>query len=359
LIRAAILPPDGAARAWEEWLALESPMEIDTEVARLIPLLVWNLEKAGVGGDTIRRLAKGARRSRFIASTITAAALDITRALERHSIQPLLLKGFPLAHLCYPSPELRPMSDVDVLVDRDVAPGACAALEAEGWRSRAPLTPESMKVSHGAELVRNAARCDLHWSLMWEGDTGLDREILDRAMTVSVEGQEFRVPDQGDLLLHVIVHGTRIGEGRLLRWVPDAHFVVMRGEPHVDWERFVEMVVRHRLAWPVRDALVYLREIAETRVPDGVLEAIPSQTTTSIQRRVHVVDLGDAATADAMTYLPTLLSRYRRLARGGPLSRLRWIASAFEQAWGVPGWRLPWEVLRRLSRKVGRVFLGR
>src|SRR4030095_8143160 len=53
--------------------------------------------------------------------------------LARLSIETLVLKGAALCWMIYPSPALRPMSDVDLLVPRQAAPGGQAALRRLGF----------------------------------------------------------------------------------------------------------------------------------------------------------------------------------------------------------------------------------
>ncbi|MGB5706765.1 MAG: nucleotidyltransferase family protein [Arenicellales bacterium] len=61
------------------------------------------------------------------------AMQEIVDVLSRHQIESALLKGAALIHVLYPSPELRPMSDIDVLVHADQAQHAQQCLRDIGY----------------------------------------------------------------------------------------------------------------------------------------------------------------------------------------------------------------------------------
>jgi hypothetical protein len=63
----------------------------------------------------------------------TVALSEMLDAFARQSIESLLLKGAALAWMIYPSPALRPMSDVDILVPRATARPAQETLRRLGY----------------------------------------------------------------------------------------------------------------------------------------------------------------------------------------------------------------------------------
>jgi hypothetical protein len=119
--------PDGARTelaAWAERMAdLLSPSLADHLLApaqsRFGPLL---------GAE---RIAKGQLYSRFLLQR----QLGAVRMLRDAGIRFVCLKGFALAHLLYPRPELRIVGDVDLLLDRAELRKATAALAAAGFKA--------------------------------------------------------------------------------------------------------------------------------------------------------------------------------------------------------------------------------
>jgi hypothetical protein len=99
------------------------------------------------------------RRAR---STALAEILD---ALDRSSIAPLVLKGAALAWMIYPSPDLRPMSDVDLLVPREAAPAAADALAAIGFRRTPASSRPSPSGRHHLPALMRSGPLPLHVEL--------------------------------------------------------------------------------------------------------------------------------------------------------------------------------------------------
>ena len=80
----------------------------------------------------LRALTLRHRRADQIRS---AALIELLTALEKKHIDVLVLKGAALAHIIYPKPELRPMRDLDVLVEPGRAGEAQAILREIGFKA--------------------------------------------------------------------------------------------------------------------------------------------------------------------------------------------------------------------------------
>ena len=84
----------------------------------MAPLVNYHLRKAGVviPQETQRELTALALRHKLINQVRTSTLLELTPKFQQADIPFLVLKGLALAHLLYPSPDLRPMKDMDFLV---------------------------------------------------------------------------------------------------------------------------------------------------------------------------------------------------------------------------------------------------
>ncbi len=78
----------------------------------------------------------------------TAVLTEILREFERLSIEAIVLKGVALAWMIYRAPWLRPMVDVDLLLNRAVAPAAQAALVRLGFQVEQPPHRLPKRVHH-------------------------------------------------------------------------------------------------------------------------------------------------------------------------------------------------------------------
>ena len=70
--------------------------------------------------DAVRQeLAKRAQAATATALVRASESTVVLDALAASGIQPILLKGAPLAHSIYPAPGMRPHADTDLLIRRD------------------------------------------------------------------------------------------------------------------------------------------------------------------------------------------------------------------------------------------------
>jgi Uncharacterised nucleotidyltransferase len=107
----------------------------DAEANQLTPLVHACLNNGRRGPpEAMRQLEAIALRHQAWHRARTAALTEILQAFDRVSIRALALKGAALAWMIYPSPVLRPMNDLDLLVAPSDASAAQAALGRLGFR---------------------------------------------------------------------------------------------------------------------------------------------------------------------------------------------------------------------------------
>jgi Uncharacterised nucleotidyltransferase len=107
----------------------------DAEAYQLTPLVHACLNHGHLGPpEVLRQLEAIALRHRAWHRARTAALTEILQAFDRVSIRALALKGAALAWMIYPSPVLRPMNDLDLLVAPSDASAAQAALVCLGFQ---------------------------------------------------------------------------------------------------------------------------------------------------------------------------------------------------------------------------------
>ncbi len=139
LRRCAVIEPDH--RACTAIRDLVSDLEnwqdlvMCAEKHGLSGLLYSHLQSLGIEiPDTARQQLLSLRvRHRRANQARIKAMREIVKVLSQHQIESALLKGAALIHVLYPSPELRPMSDIDVLVNADQAEHAQQCLRNLGY----------------------------------------------------------------------------------------------------------------------------------------------------------------------------------------------------------------------------------
>jgi hypothetical protein len=144
------------------------------------PLLGWWAERRVLDTDDDARalLAVQLAHGRKRANRLQGALQETSSVLQRAGLSLALLKGTHTAHYCFPEPGVRPMSDLDVLVEAEAVTRAESALRAAGysldeasrvdrpyrstWRPPGALATVRSLLVHHAE---NPLTVDLHTSL--------------------------------------------------------------------------------------------------------------------------------------------------------------------------------------------------
>lgn len=181
---------------------------------------------------------------------------ELLGVLERSGIRAVVLKGAHLAEAYYGSAGLRPMCDLDILVERGDLPRTLERLRAAGF------------FSGGASL-----NLDVHTRLCAciAGPDISTEAVMARARTVNVGGRRAWGLGPEDLLLHLILHLSvqDLFAVTPLRGLCDVRQVVLRERGALDWQQ----VARRAGAWGagngVRLTLMLLDELLGLRVPDA------------------------------------------------------------------------------------------
>ncbi|HEY1372591.1 MAG TPA: nucleotidyltransferase family protein [Candidatus Binatia bacterium] len=316
LLRAALARGDSARAAWTAWKPALHQDDLDLASKRMLPLLYRNLRSQNIADPVIDRLKDIYRSHWYTNQVLLRHMAAVIHGFQAAGMKTLILKGAPLTLLYYCDYGVRPMADIDVLVPAAQALQAVEIMKQSGC-ARADTWPEILHDSyissgHAACFVDRAGRqVDLHWHVMSECcDEEADRSFWSAAVAVDIHGVRTLTLNSSDHLLHVCAHGLRWEPVAPFRWVADA-ITIIRADAALDWERLAAQARALRLAWPMKEALRYLRDEFDAPVPDSVLRAIESAPTAWIDRveyRYKTVDYRKKP----LGYLPVHWFNYRR-----------------------------------------------
>jgi len=260
-----------AADALPSW----EPLPHLAEIHGLAPLVDLHLRAAKITlPDSIQQTLQGHAMQHSHANRIRARALvEILDSFQITGIEPLLLKGVAMAHLVYPRPGLRPMSDIDLLVSKSNADRGQALLAELGFRpvvSAGPPSPHHLPI-----LQRHTEGVGVYVEL----HHNLNRRLLPetsfealrpKARPITVNDIPAHTLNLEDLLAHTYHHmvGAPFQSFRLI-WVADMISLVERFGDEIDWERLPLRVYR---------ALAAINWLTFFRLPrsERVLLTIPS-----------------------------------------------------------------------------------
>ncbi len=151
------------------------------------------------------------------------AILGPLELLDQAGIEVRLLKGAALRHCDYPDEQLRPTTDLDLLVRGDSIDAAVATLVAAGGHlvNPEPAPGFRSRVGKGATVsTRGGPEVDLHRLLTW-GPFGVrlpPEELWRTARPCPVGDTEWLTLGREETLLHLCAHLLVLGDRRAREW---------------------------------------------------------------------------------------------------------------------------------------------
>jgi len=334
--------------------------------------LVPAATRHGVAGLLLQRLRERALEPPDEARSVLERAATLTAAgnlqlrqrlgwllagLAERGIEVLLLKGAALNLTLYERPDLRPSSDLDLLVRPGDAARACETLLAMGCRLGDELLREDFfpRYHYEREFFTDGphpARIDLHVRPF--RPLRLSRLIPDDALwqgaqQVRVGTATAFVPSDEHMLLHLAAHAAFHGCERLI-WLYDLIHLADARASTLDWKLLVRRTREWALMLPVRTALHRAAELFGPAMPDEVLNAL-GRYRACWQDRLSLWHAPRDATSPLGHVLVNLLCTPGLRFRAGYLRAV--LAPGVEHLAGIyPGRHRGWQSVAHLCRVV-------
>jgi hypothetical protein len=184
-------------------------------LAGLTGLLSAAVQDGAVNLDDDRQagVAEDNLRAQMAALRLEQRLLEVSDHLERHSIEHRVLKGSATAHLDYPSPDLRPFLDIDLLIHSRDFDRAVAAIESLGGARRfaEPRAGFAARFAKAVCVVSNdGIEVDLHRSLA-EGPFGLaiaPEELFGTSEAFVLADRKLHALGADERLIHACCHAV-------------------------------------------------------------------------------------------------------------------------------------------------------
>jgi hypothetical protein len=336
LLHAALAPDDLFPSRYAAWRDAVDPQP-SIEAYSLLQLLAPRL-RGRDDGDPLVDLCRRQYRLVWGKTRLLERRHGAILALLDHaSIPCVVLKGPALQPLYYRDPGLRPMGDLDLLIQPARFGEAVTCLLEAGWRSDEFAKPHRFDVRFGRAITLDNEAGDLvdlhahafHRQIAWTAASGL---LWADARPFAIGGIEARTLSPEHHLILQIEHATADRE-RNSRWIPDGMMLIRSGA--IDWARLAEDAAALGLSGLVAEGLRILREFG-AEIPDHALNAgtvadlDPDQAWHAIgsnadRLRFHAVTIRQAAERTGKMRLALLPGYVRFLAarRGLPWKRDR------------------------------------
>jgi hypothetical protein len=222
-------------------------------------LLIESIEQHGIGPLVYSRLTDDSWpiRAAFRDAAIRAAVAESHRledlralltALEERGIRVVIIKGTGLAYDLYPSPELRPRGDTDLLIAESDCDAVRALMRDLGYATQ--LTSGDTLAVRQQSFSRGGHVYDVHWDVCNSPvlrDALPAEEVITRAIGVPGIAANALAPSHVDALLLACIHRVvHHHDNERLIWLYDIHLLreAMTADEHA---RFWRLAAERRV----------------------------------------------------------------------------------------------------------------
>lgn len=275
LLRAALCPDrsvaEESARNWSQAVDLDT---LDFASMQLLPMLTAREDPLPLGDRLTGQVKEVARFTWLRTESYARLAAPTIAALREAGCDPVLMKGAALVYGHGVPARLRPMFDIDVLVDPDRIAAAARVLIEHGYAARdqeglLAAEPRLLALKHGEEFARAGNQSiDLHWAALHTmRRPELAASLRANAVPCSIAGAECRSLGRTDLLSVTIAHASDPWRDLRERWVGDCVLLVRGHEEEIDWELLAARGRDWRLSQQILSAFDYLDDVADVQLP--------------------------------------------------------------------------------------------
>jgi hypothetical protein len=349
LLEVVLGPPDEAQARWQ---ALQ-PLDVTALEAgsfALLPLLYERLHKVAPEEPQLPRLF-GTYRSIWYRNQLFLDRLAVLLPLlrQRAHVQPLLVAGMSALLRWYPRLGLRPVPQVDLIVERETAANAVKVAGYAGWRTaqQTPLLTRLRDESGRLLVIHHGPPLAVLGPLRHDGLPLL----RGRALELPEVDAAPLVLDAGDELLFTCALSARTVALPSCQWLIDIHHLLRSGQLPAA-EEVVDRATHFHLVAQLRATVGYLADFCGPDLTGTLLDRLNAQPTTRRDRLAfRLSGAGGRRTAPAQ-----LLAIHLQATADEPFRRVvTRLPRTLQEFWGV---RNLWEVstlgLRKIVRLVGR-----
>lgn len=313
-LRPGRLPPGGAGVSWQEVTGLACAQGV-------APLFHKAVQNEGISSGIPPGVLAQTKRH-YLATVAMNARLYrelrlVAAAFGERGIRPVALKGAHLAEAVYGDIGLRPMCDLDLLVECKDMPQAEKAMREVGYL---PFLPHDLlwyqQEHFHLPYHKGAVSVELHWNLARPGQrlAGELEGILQRRHPCRLAGCDVDVMAPHDLLAYLCVHAACQHRFlQALRPLCDIAQCLRRLTGEIDWDCLSSLAQRARLGRPIGTCVLLAHRmlrapLCSARYREMERLALPPEQLETIEQYI-------LRGQDANRNLPEAL-RQAALARG-------------------------------------------
>ncbi|MFQ5925149.1 MAG: nucleotidyltransferase family protein [Dehalococcoidia bacterium] len=270
----------------------------NAELWNALPLLFHVLGKDNI---PIPRSLLSLSRIQYIQNYLSTTLLlrelrDVLSSLADGGVEVIVLKGAALSANLYPNLGLRPLRDIDLLIQREELAQLIEILCTLGYERCLPPARDGIENLQGEiPLVKDGEFplvIEPHWTLgpQYPYSGRIKPEGLwHRARRVNLAGVDTLVLCPEDSLLHACLHLLQHAERFWLIPACDIAELIRHYQGSLDWEAFLNRALEFELCLPVQYSLKKAFELFHPPIPSFVFNELSSYEPSRFENRLFAL----------------------------------------------------------------------
>ncbi|NEP19644.1 MAG: nucleotidyltransferase family protein, partial [Leptolyngbya sp. SIO4C1] len=216
LLKAILLNGESGYSAWEQWDASVDFNRLDYHTCCLMPCLYFALRDRSIKSPTLPSI-KGIYRKYWCKNQLQFRQLRIVQQKFQEAGLPLIvIRGVALALRSYRDSGLRPVEQLDLLIQAEHIEPVQKLLQDQAWKSVAnPYNPNSQYFVNSQGNIKLELHLDA-WPLSLDAQAETLKQLHQQNSNLWQAAQSFSQPDgavfqmlcPADQLLQVLIQGT-------------------------------------------------------------------------------------------------------------------------------------------------------
>jgi len=278
IIRACLADSHDLVAALDECFSRTDPDDYGHSAQQLFGFLYRRLVDEDLDHPTKPALGRVYKRTWHQTQLLIFRARPLFARLEALGARPLVLKGGAMASSAYYDDlGVRPLMDLDVLVDRPLVAPLVDWAEANGWRVSKGLDARDFYLVHHAIDLEDGAggAVDVHWALLVQGrDATRDLELVHSGESATLNDLPIEVLPPTFQLFHTVAHAKPEG----IRHLVDVVNIVRAYPDQIDWDLLVDEVLTRRTISYAQHTLDLVEQIAPDVIPAAAHQRLAEAT---------------------------------------------------------------------------------
>ena len=211
---------------------------------------------------------------------IRSELIKVLKVFRDEGIKVLLLKGLALIETIYKNVAFRPMSDIDLLVNKEDIYGVRRCMQELGFSQNLKWEGIQSVDDHHLTfypLKGQSAPIEVHWNIGMSSDffPFQDESMVESARVINIGGIETLILSPEDSLVHLCFHLAYHHHCALgLMGLCDISEMINRNKGNLDWGSVVNRAKKYKMGPHVHMALSLVKRIGGTDIPNEVLSRL-------------------------------------------------------------------------------------